>query len=70
MEYAQEGKFIYEKVETLPQYRHDIIRGIIFRSIKREMLLANPETPEAKFIRDKYTQYWKEADVLFKHGLL
>ena len=70
MEYEQEGKFIYEKFEALPQYRHDIIRGIIFKNIKRGMLLANPDIPEARFIQDKYTQYWKEADVLSEHGLL
>ena len=70
MEYEQEGKFIYEKFETLPQYRRDIIRGIIIRNIKHEMLLSNPESPKARFIQDKYTQYWKEADVLSKYGLL
>ena len=69
MAYEQEDKFVYERFETLPPYRHDIIRGIVFRSIKREMLLANPESPEARFIREKYAQYWKEADVLSKHGL-
>ena len=55
MEYEQEGRFVYEKFESLPQYRHDIIRGIIFRNIKREKLLQNPETPEARFVSQKYT---------------
>ena len=70
MEYEQEGKFVYERFESLPQYRHDIIRGIIFRSIKRGGLLTNSNTQEARFMQDKYTQYWKEAEVLSKYGLL
>jgi hypothetical protein len=70
MEYEKAGQFVYEKFESLPQYRHDIIRGIICRSIKRNALLANPDTAEARFVQEKYSQYWKEADVLSKHGLL
>ena len=70
MRYAAEGKFIREKFEDLPAYRHDIIRGIIYRSIKQDDLFNNPAHPNAWFIPEKYPQYWKEAEVLHEHGLL
>lgn len=70
MEYEKQGTFIYEKYETLPQYRYDIIRGIIMRSIKRDNLLYNTTHPNYKFYQEKFPQYWKEAEVLSKHGLL
>ena len=70
MAYEREGKFIYEKFDSLPQYRHDIIRGIIVRNIKRDALLTNPDTPEARFVQEKYPTYWKETEVLSRHGLL
>ncbi len=68
--YSSQGKFIYERFEELRPYRHDIIRGIIYRSIKRSDLFNNPAHPDYKFIPDKYPQYWKEAKVLYEHGLL
>lgn len=70
MQYQEQGKFIYEKYETLPQYRYDIIRGIIMRTIKRENLLNNPSDPRYEFYQDKFSQYWREAEVLDQHGLL
>jgi len=70
LSYADQGKFIYEKFEDLRPYRHDIIRGIIYRSIKKDDLFNNPTNPNYKFIPDKYPQYWKEAKVLYDNGLL
>jgi len=70
MSYAEQGKFIYEKFESLRPYRHDIIRGIIYRSIKNDDLFNNPSHPNYSFIPDKYPQYWKEAKVLYENGLL
>jgi len=70
MGYAEQGKFIYEKFESLRPYRHDIIRGIIYRSIKSDDLFNNPTHPNYTFIPDKYPQYWKEAKVLYDNGLL
>jgi len=70
MSYADQGKFIYEKFESLRPYRHDIIRGIIYRSIKNDDLFNNPSHPNYTFIPDKYPQYWKEAKVLYENGLL
>lgn len=70
MQYEKQGKFIYEKYETLPQYRYDIIRGVIMRSIKRDDLLNNTTHPNYKFYQDKFPQYWKEAEILNKYGLL
>lgn len=70
MSYAEQGKFIYEKFESLRPYRHDIIRGIIYRSIKSDDLFNNPSHPNYTFIPDKYPQYWKEAKVLYENRLL
>jgi hypothetical protein len=68
--YASDGKFIYEKFEDLRPYRHDIIRGIIYRQIKQDDLFKNTDHPNAKHFPDKYPQYWKEAKVLYQAGLL
>lgn len=70
MQYEKKGTFIYEKYETLPQYRHNIIRGIIIRSIKRDNLLNNIAHANHKFYKDKFPQYWKEAQALNEHGIL
>jgi hypothetical protein len=70
LSYMEQGKFIREKFENLRPYRHDIIRGIIYRSIKSDDLFNNPDHPNFKFIPEKYPQYWKEAKVLHENGLL
>lgn len=70
MSFAERGKFVYEKFESLRPYRHDIIRGIIYRSIKNDDLFNNPAHPNFKFIPDKYPRYWKEAKVLYEKRLL
>jgi hypothetical protein len=70
MEYEKKGSFIYERYETLRPYRHDIIRGIIYRNIKHLNLFENETHPNYKFIQEKFPQYWKEAEVLNANGLL
>lgn len=70
MKYQEQGKFVYEKYEELPQYRHDIIRGHVMRGIKRDNLLNNPEHPNYQLFQTKYPVYWKEAEVLSKNDLL
>ena len=70
MSYAEQGKFIYERYEDLRPYRHDIIRGIIYRSIKSDDLFNNPTHPNYTFIPDKYPKYWKEAKALYDNGVL
>lgn len=70
LEYGRYGTFIYEKYEELPRYRHDIIRGHVIRGVKDRNLIENPESPDSLFHQEKYPQYWKEAEVLYKHGLL
>ena len=70
MSFAEQGKFIYEKFEDLRSYRHDIIRGIIYRSIKTDDLFNNPTHPNYKFFPEKYPKYWQEAKVLYDNGLL
>jgi len=70
MEYQRQGKFVYEKYEELPQWRHDIIRGHFIRAVKRENLMTTPQHPQYALFREKFPQYWAEAEVLHKHNLL
>jgi len=70
MDYQQQGKFIYEKYEELPQWRHSIIRGHVMGHIKNLGLLENPQHEQHEFFRQKFPKYWAEAEVLNKHGLL
>ena len=70
LEYEHHGTFIYEKYESLPQYRYDIIRGVIMRIIKNENVLQNEAHPYWAFFQEKFPQYWKEAVVLHHHELL
>jgi hypothetical protein len=70
LQYAEKGTFIYERYEQLPQWHYDIIRGIIIRGIKRDNLLNNPTHPSYKFTKEKFSQYWKEAQVLYDNGIL
>ena len=68
--FSEQGKFIYERFEDLRPYRHDIIRGIIYRSIKHDDLFNNPTHPNYKHFPEKYPKYWQEAKVLFENRLL
>jgi hypothetical protein len=70
MKYEKEGKFIYERYEDLPPYRHDIIRGIAYRIIKEKDLLNNRRSPEGIFWQNKFAKYWDEAEALYKNNLL
>ena len=70
MEYMEQGKLIYERYEDLPQWRHDVIRGHVIRSIKRGKWLNDKLSAEYKFHQDKWPNYLREAEVLFQHGLL
>ncbi len=51
--YAGSGRFVYERYEDL----------------KRGNLLNDPDSPGCRFVREKFPQYWKEAQVLDAHGL-
>lgn len=68
--YAERGTFVCERYEDLPQWRIDLIRGNILRFIKRNDLLDNPGHPSRRLIEQKFPQYWKEAQVLSRYGLL
>ena len=70
LDYEKQGKFIYEHYEDLPQWRIDVIRGHITRFIKRNNLIEDDAHPSRNFIREKFPQYWAEAEVLHKHNLL
>lgn len=70
LQYEERGTFVYEKFETLPRYRHDMIRGVIVRMIKQGNMLNDPTHPAYSFCQEKFPQYWREAEVLEQHGLL
>lgn len=70
LKYQEKGELVYERYEELPQYRYDIIRGIVMRMIVRDKLLENQEHPTALLYQEVYPRYWKEAKVLAEHGLL
>lgn len=69
-EYAEQGKFVYERYEDLPQWRIDVIRGHIIRFIKRNDLMNNNYHPGCKFVQEKFPQYWAEAQALHNCNLL
>ncbi|MCH5274074.1 MAG: hypothetical protein J1E35_10400, partial [Lachnospiraceae bacterium] len=68
--YTDKGAFIYERYEDLPQWRIDVIRGHIIRFIKRNNLLNDITHPSYRFIQEKFSRYWQEAQVLNDHNLL
>lgn len=70
LEYSKYGTFIYERYEELPQYRHDIIRGMVLRMIKSENLLDNKDHPLHALYQEKHPRIWEEAMVLSRNGLL
>ena len=70
LSYADQGTFIYERYEDLPQWRIDLIRGQIIRFIKRNELLNDMKHPSYQLIREKFPRYWQEAQVLNEHNLL
>jgi len=70
LSYSENGKFVYERYEDLPQWRKDIIRGHITRFIKHHNLLDDPDHPSLEFIRKKFPRYWEEALILNKYNLL
>ena len=70
MQYKKQGKFVYEKYEDLPQWRHDIIRGHFIKAVKGADLLSNPTHSLHHLFKEKFPKYWKEAEVLDKYGLL
>lgn len=57
LSYAEQGKFVYEHYEDLPQWRIDVIRGNIIRFIKRNELMTNTDHPGRKFVQEKFQQY-------------
>ena len=70
LRYAEQGKFTYELFEDLHLWRRDVIRGHVMRFIKRNELCTTPDHPGRPFVEEKFPQYWAEAVVLQKHGLL
>jgi hypothetical protein len=61
MSYERKGLFIYERYETLPQYRLELIDSIIMKMIVRDNMLANPNSDVSLFIRDKFSDCWNKA---------
>ena len=68
--YEETGMFLYEKYEELPQWRHDIIRGLVIRWIKAGNWINEPEHQEYKKFLKRWPKYLKEAEVLNKNNLL
>lgn len=70
MSYADAGRFIYERYETLPVWRIDVIRGHVMRLIAHWRLLEDAAQPLAVFVQNKFPRYWQEAQALAAAGLL
>ena len=70
MEYEKYGMFHREKYEELPQWRHDIIRGLVLRWIKEGNWIKNVKSPEYIKFMDRWPKYLREAEVLLEHDLL
>lgn len=49
MVYEKLGKFIYERYEDLPRWRHDIIRGHVIRGVKGGDWLLDKSSAQYKF---------------------
>lgn len=64
LSFADEGSFIYEYYEELPQWRHDKIRNWVLKWIKNGDWTKKPDEPMARFYRDKWPNYWQEAERL------
>lgn len=59
--FADDGKFIYDHYEDLPQWRHDKIRDWVLKWIKDGDWTSKPEEPMARFYQEKWPDYWLEA---------
>ena len=70
LQYEEQGKFIYEHYENLPQWRIDLIRCQILRCIKRHNLLEDAAHSSRDFIQKCFPRYWEEAQALYAHDLL
>ena len=61
LSFADDGKFIYEHYEDLPQWRHDKIREWVLKWIKDGDWISKPQEPMARFYQEKWPEYWLEA---------
>ena len=68
MEYGRRGEFIYERYEDLPSWRHDFIRRVVYRHIKRTNLFRNFSHPEYAFYQAHYGEYLRDAEALQAKG--
>ncbi len=64
LDIRRDGTLVFQEM------RIDLIRGHIIRFIKRNDLVNDTAHPSRGFIQERVPQYWKEAQVLSKHGLL
>jgi hypothetical protein len=60
LEYAHHGTFIYEHFESLPQYRYDLIRGIIMRIIKKRTCYRMRHIPIVHFFERNFRSTGKK----------
>ena len=68
--YERQGKFLYERYENLPQWRHDIICGHVVRAIKNGGWFNAKDSDKYRLYLVQWPQYMEEAEVLNQHGLL
>ena len=62
LSYEEQGKFIYERYEKLPQWRHDIIRGHVQRAIKNGGRFDDKDSEKYRFYLAQWPQYMKEVE--------
>jgi hypothetical protein len=61
LSFTDDGKFIYERYEDLPQWRHDKIREWVLKWINDGDWISKPRKPMARFYQEKWPEYWLEA---------
>lgn len=62
LSFEDKGKFVYEHYEDLPKWRHDKIREWVLKWIMDGDWISKLDEPMAQFYRDKWPEYWQEAE--------
>jgi hypothetical protein len=71
LDYAEQGLFVMERYESLPNWRRDVIRGYVYRWVaQNKAYVTDPSDTGYQFYQAHYTQFWREAQALHEKGLL
>ena len=62
LSYADSGKFMYQYYEDLPQWRHEKIKEWVWKWIREGDWTSKPNEPMARFYKEKWPEYWLEAE--------